>query len=499
MGHRPAVPRPPKSTAQELAQLDTTLGSSQPSQSSRPTITTTPGLHFKALAIPTATRLSALIHSFDVWDAQTMATLRERFGYLSDEMQQVLIDVRRRDDRRHPFYHAACFQVTARWDLDRYTNILPFDYNRVRLVRPRVPVHRLHLPLSGQPLSSPALSSTASADHRGEVDTEGPDLDDDDESDYINASWVVPPWQGGQVYIATQGPISSTIADFWWMVWQQQVAVIVMLTKAVEKGALKCDVYWPSVGSSPEALPVGSAPAAHPPRLQFAELGLQVSLVGETYDESLGAIVRQLQLCRRASTTAAAAGADRAQTLQITQLHYQSWPDHDVPKDPAQFQRLRSAVHRYQQHHNAQQSPVVVHCSAGCGRTGTLIALDYVQTILESSPQQDPAAHFALLTSDTPPSSQSFYTGPRGMAHRLTIRAMRQSHPILAPVAAELFAPYRGLSPQAVLAAGDIFFDMVRFLRCQRIYMVQSLAQYCFGYAILATAATRLPRAPGNR
>ncbi|KAJ1977977.1 tyrosine protein phosphatase 1 [Dimargaris xerosporica] len=495
MGHRPAVPRPSKSSAQELTQLDTALGSPQPGPLSRPPLAAMPGLYVRALAIPTATRLSALVRQFDLWNAATMATLRERFGYLSDEMQQVLVDVRKRDDRRHPFYRAACFQVTARWDLDRYTNILPFDFNRVRLVRPRVPVHGLHLPLSGRPLPTSEGLTTASAGHRVEADTEDPDVDDDDESDYINASWVVPPWQGGQAYIATQGPISSTIADFWWMVWQQQVAVIVMLTKTVEKGALKCDVYWPSVGASPEALSVGSTPPGQPPSLQFAELGLRVTLVSETYDKPLGAIVRQLQLCRRATT---AAGVELTQTLQITQLHYQSWPDHDIPQDPTQFQRLRSAVHRYQDHHNARQSPVIVHCSAGCGRTGTLVALDYVQAILESSPQQYPATHFASLTSDTLPSPRPGSTDPRGVAQRLTTRAMRQSYPVLAPVAAELFAPYQGLSPQAALAAGDLFFDMVRFLRCQRIYMVQSLAQYCFGYVILAIAAARLPRALGN-
>ncbi|XP_060042513.1 receptor-type tyrosine-protein phosphatase H [Erinaceus europaeus] len=170
-------------------------------------------------------------------------------------------------------------------------------------------------------------------------------------SDYINASFI-PGLCSPREFIATQGPLPQTVGDFWRLVWEQQSRTLVMLTSCTESGRVKCEHYWP----------LDAQPCTH---------GLlQVSLEGEEVAENW--TVRDLRLRH----------LQEGRTLSVRQFHYTTWPDHGVPHSPdplLAFQKM------FRQHlaQNARQGPPILHCSAGVGRTGTLIALDVLLQQLE--------------------------------------------------------------------------------------------------------------------
>ncbi|KAK7486546.1 hypothetical protein BaRGS_00022212 [Batillaria attramentaria] len=157
-------------------------------------------------------------------------------------------------------------------------------------------------------------------------------------SDYINATYIKG-CQRDKQYIATQGPRVNTIDDLWWMVWQEGITQIVMLANLQEDGKDKCEEYWPAAGKS------------------------------QTYGQ---VTVRGLEEQQRAdyairSFVLKAAGRER----HVTQYHYMAWPDHGVP--------LAASLVDYWRYVKARTTstvPLLVHCSAGVGRTGTFIALD---------------------------------------------------------------------------------------------------------------------------
>ncbi|XP_033080327.1 receptor-type tyrosine-protein phosphatase H isoform X1 [Trachypithecus francoisi] len=171
-------------------------------------------------------------------------------------------------------------------------------------------------------------------------------------SDYINASFMPGLWNP-QEFIATQGPLPQTVGDFWRLVWEQQSHTLVMLTNCMEAGRVKCEHYWP----------LDSQPCTHGQ--------LQVTLVGEEVMENW--TVRELQLLQ----------VEEQKTLSVRQFHYQAWPDHGVPSSPdillAFWRMLRQWLDQ-----TTEGGPPIVHCSAGVGRTGTLIALDVLLRQLQS-------------------------------------------------------------------------------------------------------------------
>ncbi|XP_029847105.3 receptor-type tyrosine-protein phosphatase epsilon [Ixodes scapularis] len=160
-------------------------------------------------------------------------------------------------------------------------------------------------------------------------------------SDYINANYI-DGYCRPKRYIATQGPRTNTVSDFWKMVWQENVCKIVMLTNLIEKGKAKCEQYWPD-----EAATYGDI-----------QVHLMASETFPDYD------VRQLHLTL----------ADT--TREVKHFHLRSWPDHGVPLYPNVLLAFRKKVNQYRAFNEA---PVVVHCSAGVGRTGTYILLDTLQ------------------------------------------------------------------------------------------------------------------------
>ncbi|XP_069572689.1 tyrosine-protein phosphatase non-receptor type 18 isoform X2 [Brachyistius frenatus] len=172
-------------------------------------------------------------------------------------------------------------------------------------------------------------------------------LTSDSDSDYINASFIQGASSGCR-YIACQGPLSSTVTDFWRMIWQQDIKVIVMACREVEMGKRKCQCYWAAAN-------------------QTASFGpFTVTNQGETRpNEDL--VVRTLSVSFQQTV------------LSVVQYQFLSWPDHDVPYETSGLLDLLEGVRRRR---GADTSPIVIHCSAGCGRTGVICALDYIHDLL---------------------------------------------------------------------------------------------------------------------
>ncbi|XP_069313039.1 receptor-type tyrosine-protein phosphatase H [Eulemur rufifrons] len=170
-------------------------------------------------------------------------------------------------------------------------------------------------------------------------------------SDYINASFM-PGLHSPLEFIAAQGPLPNTVGDFWRLVWEQQSHTLVMLTNCMESGRVKCEHYWP----------LDDQPCTYG--------HLQVTLVGEEVTETWA--VRDLQVLQ----------VEEQKTLSVRQFHYLAWPDHGVPHSPDPLLAFWKML-RWWLDQAVEGGPPIVHCSAGVGRTGTLIALDVLLRQLE--------------------------------------------------------------------------------------------------------------------
>jgi protein tyrosine phosphatase len=171
-------------------------------------------------------------------------------------------------------------------------------------------------------------------------------------SDYINASYIKPPGEERERYIACQAPLPSTVEDFWYMLLQERVRLVVMLTRLVERERPKACRYWPESEQEP---------------LLFSS-GLEVQLLNLEPGRAGKVTVRHLRV--RASPS--------EPWHELHHLHYEDWPDFGVPEST---QPARHLLHRLDAldaeyaRAGAAPAPIVMHCSAGIGRTGTLIAI----------------------------------------------------------------------------------------------------------------------------
>ncbi|KAL3052282.1 receptor-type tyrosine-protein phosphatase kappa isoform X3 [Trematomus bernacchii] len=172
-------------------------------------------------------------------------------------------------------------------------------------------------------------------------------IEDDPSSDYINANYI-DGYQRPSHYIATQGPVHETVYDFWRMVWQEQSACIVMVTNLVEVGRVKCYKYWPD-----DAEVYGD----------FKVTFVEVEPLAEY-------VVRTFTLERRGFN----------EVREVKQFHFTGWPDHGVPYHAT---GLLSFIRRVKISNPPAAGPIVVHCSAGAGRTGCFIVIDIMLDMAE--------------------------------------------------------------------------------------------------------------------
>lgn len=182
---------------------------------------------------------------------------------------------------------------------NRYADVLPYDDSRVKLSKP---------------------------------------------DDYINAS-IIPQHSLNKTYIAAQAPLPHTFGDFWDMIWEQDVGMVIMLTRFIEKRKVKAHCYWPSLNST----------------ISFGSTTISCTSVVE---ECEGLTIRTFLLSR---------GDD---SKYVKHYHFLNWPDEGVPsEDNTAFRDLVEFL-------RCEQGTICVHCSAGIGRTGTLIAIDIIQARL---------------------------------------------------------------------------------------------------------------------
>ncbi|XP_022101630.1 receptor-type tyrosine-protein phosphatase F-like isoform X2 [Acanthaster planci] len=196
---------------------------------------------------------------------------------------------------------------------NRYANIIPYDYSRVVL----------------------------------------DPINDDPDTDYINASYV-DGYRKKNAYIATQGHNKYSTPDFWRMVWQQEVAIIVMLTNLVENAKKKCAQYWPDN--------------------QLDYNSIIVKKVKERVEQDFTERVFVIS------------NFDIEEDIprEVRQFHYTSWPDMGLPDSPAP---LMNFIHEVKQMEENNMGPMVVHCSAGVGRTGTFITVDAMLNMVAEEKQ----------------------------------------------------------------------------------------------------------------
>lgn len=182
------------------------------------------------------------------------------------------------------------------------------------------------------------------------------------ETDYINANFVQG-YSHDKKFIATQGPKKETTNDFWRMIYQYKVSAIVMLTKLVEKGVERCTQYWPDKLNMPEVY--GDY------EVTFKDQQKCGDYIKRTFD------LIKINNSKNTTLTTILNTPNNItirKILTINQYFYPEWPDKETPStDPISILHLIRDVNK---NHLAYQYPIVVHCSAGVGRTGTYITLD---------------------------------------------------------------------------------------------------------------------------
>ncbi|XP_041077295.1 receptor-type tyrosine-protein phosphatase S isoform X40 [Polyodon spathula] len=181
-------------------------------------------------------------------------------------------------------------------------------------------------------------------------------------SDYVNSNYI-DGYRKQNAYIATQGPLPETFGDFWRMIWEQRSANIVMMTKLEERSRVKCDQYWPTRGTETYGL-------------------IQVTLLDTV--ELATYCVRTFALYKNGSS----------EKREVRQFQFTAWPDHGVPEHPTPFLAF---LRRVKACNPPDAGPMVVHCSAGVGRTGCFIVIDAMLERIKHEKTVDIYGHVTLM------------------------------------------------------------------------------------------------------
>ncbi|KAL8587276.1 protein tyrosine phosphatase, non-receptor type 11 [Nucella lapillus] len=259
-------------------------------------------------------RIRQLQQERELKDKDSSATTTASKGGFWDEFEQL-----QQQEERH-LYSRKEGQRPENKPKNRYKNILPFDHTRVILTD-----------------SDPSVVG----------------------SDYVNANVITSEEDSSEpkkTYIATQGCLQSTVADFWRMTWQENSRIIVITTKEVERGKNKVVKYWPDENSENKQREWVSLSAT-----------FRVKFLSETSETDF--IRRELLLIREPKD------GKPDDPRKIYQFHFQTWPDYGVPSEPGSVLNFLHMVNAQQEAITAA-GPIIVHCSAGIGRTGTFIVLD---------------------------------------------------------------------------------------------------------------------------
>ncbi|XP_050400814.1 receptor-type tyrosine-protein phosphatase T isoform X2 [Patella vulgata] len=168
-------------------------------------------------------------------------------------------------------------------------------------------------------------------------------------TDYVNANYM-DGYNRKKAFIASQGPNKTMIRDFWRMVWQLKISKIVMLTNLVEACKRKCEQYWPEEGS-----------------IKYGEVTVKLVHTKKYTDY----IIRTFEISKEEISKI------------VKQFHFTTWSDHGAPTYPTTLLAFRRKVLMY---NTDSTAPILCHCSAGIGRTGTYIALDY---LLDQAQRED--------------------------------------------------------------------------------------------------------------
>ncbi|XP_052573075.1 receptor-type tyrosine-protein phosphatase delta isoform X31 [Peromyscus californicus insignis] len=181
-------------------------------------------------------------------------------------------------------------------------------------------------------------------------------------SDYVNANYI-DGYRKQNAYIATQGSLPETFGDFWRMIWEQRSATVVMMTRLEERSRVKCDQYWPSRGTETHGL-------------------VQVTLLDTV--ELATYCVRTFALYKNGSS----------EKREVRQFQFTAWPDHGVPEHPTPFLAF---LRRVKTCNPPDAGPMVVHCSAGVGRTGCFIVIDAMLERIKHEKTVDIYGHVTLM------------------------------------------------------------------------------------------------------
>ncbi|CAM4683494.1 tyrosine-protein phosphatase non-receptor type 22 isoform X3 [Caretta caretta] len=249
--------------------------------------------------------------------AQSRKLNREEFG--NEFLKLKRQSTKYRSDRIYP---TAASEQPENIKKNRYKDILPFDHSRVELSL----------------------------------------ITSDKDSHYINANFIKGVY-GPRAYIATQGPLSTTVLDFWRMIWEYEVLIVVMACMEFEMGKKKCERYWVEVGNSP----LRCGPFTITCELEEKK----TEYVIRTLKVTLNNVIRT-----------------------VYQFHYKNWPDHDVPSSINPILKLIWEMRCYQAGDNI---PICIHCSAGCGRTGVICAIDYTWKLLKDGIVPENFSIFSLV------------------------------------------------------------------------------------------------------